>query len=121
MADKRIDLVFDAKVEIGEIRNAIKSLTGALGNLSIPKNVTDDFSKEIGKLNKQLLDFEAQAAKGVHSLSDTKKLDTAWSKVVTSLSKIGLQIDDLSNIQDAIFPKTVIDNIEKANKAIDAY
>ena len=121
MADKRIDLVFDAKVEIGEIRNAIKSLTGALGNLSIPKNVTDDFSKEIGKLNKQLLDFEAQAAKGVHSLSDTKKLDTAWSKVVTSLSKIGLQIDDLSNIQDAIFPKTVIDNIEKANKAIGVY
>lgn len=123
MADKKINLEFQAKVstDVGNVKTIIANLKNELGKLQIPAGATKGFEHSLNNLNREVQEFEALLAGGVSSLNDTRKLETSWKRVTTILDTIGVQIKDLGLAGDKIFPKSVTTNIEKANKAMTAY
>ena len=123
MADKKINLEFQAKVstDVGNVKTIIANLKNELGKLQIPAGATKGFEHSLNNLNREVQEFEALLAGGVSSLNDTRKLETSWKRVTTILDTIGVQIKDLGLSGDKIFPKSVTANIEKANKAMTAY
>ena len=123
MADKKINLEFQAKVstDVGNVKTIIANLKNELGKLQIPAGATKGFEHSLNNLNREVQEFEALLAGGVSSLNDTRKLETSWKRVTTILDTIGVQIKDLGLTGDKIFPKSVTTNIEKANKAMTAY
>ena len=123
MADKKINLEFQAKVstDVGNVKTIIANLKNELGKLQIPAGATKGFEHSLNNLNREVQEFEALLAGGISSLNDTRKLETSWKRVTTILDTIGVQIKDLGLAGDKIFPKSVTTNIEKANKAMTAY
>lgn len=123
MADKKINLEFQAKVstDVGNVKTIIANLKNELGKLQIPAGATKGFEHSLNNLNREVQEFEVLLAGGVSSLNDTRKLETSWKRVTTILDTIGVQIKDLGLAGDKIFPKSVTTNIEKANKAMTAY
>ena len=123
MTDKKFNLDFYARVktDIDSVNDVISSLKNQLNSLEIPKNAGKGLEKSLGHLVDEIQNFETLAKRGVSDLSDTKKLNSSWKKITDHLTTIGSQITDLKGIGDKIFPKEVLANIEKADKALEKY
>jgi hypothetical protein len=61
----------------------------------MPASTTKGFEKKLESLNNELVNFEAIAAKGIESLTDTKKAETSWSKIALLMSRINVEIANL--------------------------
>ena len=123
MTDKKFNLDFYARVktDIDSVNDVISALKNQLNSLEIPKNAGKGLEKSLGHLVDEVQNFETLAKRGVSDLSDTKKLNSSWKKITDYLTTIGSQITDLKGIGDKIFPKEVLANIEKADKALEKY
>lgn len=123
MADKKMNLDFYAKVhtDVDGVKGVVETLRNQLNNLKLPANATKGFEKSLDGLAKEIQEFETIAAGGVNTLGDTKKLEASWKKIATLFDGIGIQIKDLGDTGAQIFPKEVLANITKANKALDDY
>ena len=123
MTDKKFNLDFYARVktDIDSVNDVISALKNQLNSLEIPKNAGKGLEKSLGHLIDEVQNFETLAKRGVSDLSDTKKLNSSWKKITDHLTTIGSQITDLKGIGDKIFPKEVLANIEKADKALEKY
>ena len=122
MADKKINVVFDASVKanVGNLKGIVSKLQNELNNLEIPNGVTKKFEKEIKTLVDELQVFENLTADGIGNLGDAKKVNASWEKISNTLRKITGQINDLGNMPD-LLPKDVSKNIKQATDSINAY
>ena len=122
MADKKINVVFDASVKanVGNLRGIVSKLQNELNNLEIPDGVTKKFEKEIRTLVDELQVFENLTTDGIGNLGDAKKVNASWEKISSTLRKIAGQINDLGNMPD-LLPKDVSKNIKQATNSINTY
>ena len=119
MADKKITLQFDAKMELSNIVSQLKVLQGQLEKMELPKDATKNFEKAFDKIGRDIAEFEIVAARGISSLADTKNVEKAWKQITKDLDGIGATLGSLD--VSKVFPKEVLQNIEKANGALDKY
>ena len=119
MADKKFTLQFDAKMELSNIVGQLKVLQGQLEKMELPKDATKNFEKAFDKIGRDIAEFEIVAARGISSLADTKNVEKAWKQITKDLDGIGATLGSLDGSK--IFPKEVLQNIEKANGALDKY
>ena len=123
MADKKINVVFDASVKanVGNLKGIVNKLQNELNNLEMPNGVTKGFEKEIKTLVNELQIFESLTTGGIGNLGDAKKVNASWEKISSTLRTIGIQIDDLKLSPANIFSKEVGANINKATKGLNEY
>lgn len=119
MADKKFTLQFDAKMELSNIVGQLKVLQGQLEKMELPKDATKNFEKAFDKIGRDIAEFEIVAARGISSLADTKNVEKAWKQITKDLDGIGATLGSLD--ASKVFPKEVLQNIEKANGALDKY
>ena len=119
MADKKFTLQFDAKMELSNIVSQLKVLQGQLEKMELPKDATKNFEKAFDKIGRDIAEFEIVAARGISSLADTKNVEKAWKQITKDLDGIGATLGSLDGSK--VFPKEVLQNIEKANGALDKY
>lgn len=122
MANKEITLKFKAKVntDVGDIKKILANLENQLEGLTIPESSFKNFKNTIEKINKELINFESLTEQGSDNLADTKKIEKSWEKVTTLLYNVQGQLKNMGKDVD-IFPRTVLDNISKANDLLDDY
>lgn len=124
MADK-INIVFDAKMEVSQIRTAVQELQRNLSSMSMPKNLGEELESRLGRLNRELDNFETASSKAITSLKDAKtvtssfeKLSSLTSQVKQTLGKLGSEMNIDPN---KFFPKEVEARINTAKNAIAQY
>jgi DNA-binding protein Fis len=117
--NKKFTLQFDAKMELKDVLSKIETFRSQLDTLEIPEGATKKFEKAFDKVLNSLEGFDVIAGKGIESLADTKDLEKAWKKVLSDLNNLEVVFRSLD--ASNIFPKTVIDNIKKAESALEAY
>ena len=124
MANKeRMDLEFYTKVkaDVESVKGVIKALQDRFDELEIPKGVAKGLEKTLENLNSEIKNFDVLAKRGIGDLSDTRKLNASWKKISDYFTGIESQLSDLGEISEKIFPKEVLTNIDKANKALAKY
>lgn len=125
MADKRISIVFDASMEVGQIKNAVSRIQKEMEGISLPKGLSTDFTKILSNLNKEITRFEQESSKGTTGQLNFDALTKSGNKVLSLYQDLQVAAKQLGNLSDKdlqkLFPKEVVDNIQKAKGALDAY
>lgn len=125
MPNKKINLVFDASMNISQVKAAVGEIQKSLSGVSMPQNISTRFAKTFEKLNQEIANFEQQAAKGLTEIGDFKNLTKSGQNILKHYQEIQAAVRQLGNLSDRelakLFPADVSAKIEKANKAMQEY
>ena len=125
MANKKINIVFDASMEIGQIKSAVANIQKSLEGVSLPKNISGDFNKVLGNLNKEILKFEQETSKSTTGQLNFDALTKSGNRVLALYQDLQVATKQLGNLSDKqlanLFPKDISDNIQKAQTALEKY
>ena len=125
MPNKKFNLVFDASMNISQVKAAVGEIQKSLSGVSMPQNISTRFTKTFEKLNQEIANFEQQAAKGLTEIGDFKNITKAGQNILKYYQDIQATVRQLGNLSDKelakLFPADVSAKIEKANKAMQKY
>lgn len=122
MANKNFTLNFDASMNISQIRGAISEMQKAFSRLKLSQGLETNIKNTFENINDEIKNFEELTSKSFHSLSDISKASSSFEKIINYYKQLEKYGKDITSIdKDKFFPKTVIDNITKANKALQNY
>ena len=125
MPNKKFNIVFDASMNISQVKTAVGEIQKSLSGVSMPQNISTRFAKTFEKLNQEIANFEQQAAKGLTEISDFRNITKSGQNILKCYQDIQATIRQLGNLSDKelakLFPADVSAKIEKANKAMQEY
>lgn len=122
MANKNFTLNFDASMNISQIKSAISEMQKAFSGLKLSQGLNTNIQNVFGKINDELKEFENLTNKSFHSLSDVSKASSSFERIIDyykQLEKYGKEITGMD--KEKFFPDSVVNNIVKANKALQTY
>ena len=82
MPNKKFNLVFDASMNISQVKAAVGEIQKSLSGVSMPQNISTRFTKTFEKLNQEIANFEQQAAKGLTEIGDFKNITKAGQNIL---------------------------------------
>lgn len=122
---QKFEIVFDASMNVGQIKNAVNEMQKSLSMLSLPQNLTTKFSSTIASLSKELDNFERLASKGFETKGDFGQFEKSGRKILDLFDNLKYSIKSLGTLSDKdlerMFPKELVDNIKAAKIAITEY
>ena len=122
---QKFEIVFDASMNVGQIKNAVNEMQKSLSMLSLPQNLTTKFSSTIASLSKELDNFERLASKGFETKGDFGQFEKSGRKILDLFDNLKYSIKSLGTLSDKdlerMFPKELVDNIKAAKTAITEY
>lgn len=125
MPNKKFNIVFDASMNISQVKAAVGEIQKSLSGVSMPQNISTRFAKTFEKLNQEIANFEQQASKGLNEIGDFKNITKAGQNILKYYQDIQATVRQLGNLSDRelakLFPADVSAKIEKANKAMQEY
>lgn len=125
MADKRMSIVFDASMNIAQVKSAVGEIQKALSGVTMPQNISNSFSKTIDSLTKEIANFEQRASKGLETASDFSGLAKSGQKIVSLYDDLQASMRRLGAVSDKelakLFPPELVKDIEAAGRALSDY
>lgn len=125
MADKRVSIVFDASMNIAQVKSAVGEIQKAFSNVTMPQNISSSFSKTLESLTREIANFEQRAAKGLENTSDFTALSKSGQKILNLYEDLQAAMRRLGTVSDKdltkLFPPSLANNIEKATAALKEY
>ena len=125
MPNKKFNIVFDASMNISQVKTAVGEIQKSLSGVSMPQNISTRFAKTFEKLNQEIANFEQQAAKGLTEIGDFRNITKSGQNILKCYQDIQATVRQLGNLSDKelakLFPADVSAKIEKANKAMQEY
>ena len=125
MPNKKFNIVFDASMNISQVKTAVGEIQKSLSGVSMPQNISTRFAKTFEKLNQEIANFEQQAAKGLNEIGDFRNITKSGQNILKYYQDIQATIRQLGNLSDKelakLFPADISAKIEKANKAMQEY
>ena len=126
MADKRVSIVFDAKMEVGNIKTALEEINKITSNaaVNLPKGISSNLTKTIQSIRSELLKLEGlQGAEP--SAKNANSVNKAYTNIVAKFQSLKALMGDL-NKDFALDPKKffspdVENQIKGATQALEAY
>ena len=122
---QKFEIVFDASMNVGQIKNAVNEMQKSLSMLSLPQNLTTKFSSTIASLSKELDNFERLASKGFETKGDFGQFEKSGRKILDLFDNLKYSIKSLRTLSDKdlerMLPKELVDNIKAAKTAITEY
>ena len=126
MADKKFDLVFNASLEIGQVKAAVASLTKSLesAGAKIPQSMTNNLNRMIQSLSTELNKLEGMTDIQLDS-KNAKNVGKSYEKIFQTFQQIKAALGDINRIAgidpEKFFPSEIASNIAKAAQAVQKY
>ena len=126
MADKKFDLVFNASLEVGQVKSAIASLTKSLENAGakIPQSMTSNLNRMIQSLNTELNKLEGMTDIQLDP-KNAKNVGKSYEKIFQTFQQIKVVLGDIHRTAgidpEKFFPSEIANNISKAAQAVQKY
>ncbi len=125
MPNKKFNIVFNASMNIDQVKTAVGEIQKSLSGVSMPQNISARFSKSLTSLSQEIANFEQQAAKGINNLGDFKNLTKSGENILKSYQNIQSAVRQLGALSDKemakLFPAELTNKISAAEKAIKNY
>ena len=126
MADKKFDLVFNASLEVGQVKTAVASLTKSLesAGAKIPQSITTNLNRMIQSLNTELNKLEGMTDIQLDP-KNAKNVGKSYEKIFQTFQQIKVALGDIHRTAgidpEKFFPSEVADNISEAAQAVQKY
>ena len=122
---QKFEIIFDASMNVGQIRGSVNEIQESLSAISLPQNLTTKFSSIIGNLSKELDNFEKLAQRGFETKGDFSQFEKSGKKVLDLFDDLKYSISSLTKMSDKdlekLFPKELSSNIKEAKSALTEY
>ena len=126
MADKKFDLVFNASLEVGQVKSAVASLTKSLENAGakIPQSMSSNLNRMIQSLNTELNKLEGMTDIQLDP-KNAKNVGKSYEKIFQTFQQIKAALGDIHRTAgidpEKFFPSEIADNISEAAQAVQKY
>ena len=126
MADKKFDLVFNASLEVGQVKSAVASLTKSLENAGakIPQSMATNLNRMIQSLNTELNKLEGMTDIQLDP-KNAKNVGKSYEKIFQTFQQIKAALGDIHRTAgidpEKFFPSEIASNIAKAAQAVQKY
>lgn len=126
MADKKFDLVFNASLEVGQVKAAVASLTKSLesAGAKIPQSMTNNLNRMIQSLSTELNKLEGMTDIQLDS-KNAKNVGKSYEKIFQTFQQIKAALGDINRTAgidpEKFFPSEIASNIAKAAQAVQKY
>lgn len=126
MADKKFDLVFNASLEVGQVKAAVASLTKSLesAGAKIPQSITTNLNRMIQSLNTELNKLEGMTDIELDP-KNAKNVGKSYEKIFQTFQQIKAVLGDINRTAgidpEKFFPSEIASNIAKAAQAVQKY
>lgn len=126
MADKKFDLVFNASLEVGQVKSAVASLTKSLENAGakIPQSMSSNLNRMIQSLNTELNKLEGMTDIQLDP-KNAKNVGKSYEKIFQTFQQIKAALGDIHRTAgidpEKFFPNEIANNISKAAQAVQKY
>lgn len=113
-----------ALLDVSQIRKAAGDIESALSGISLPKNISNALNKNLEKMKSDMTRLDQILAGNITADSSKDALSTA-QRILKAYTDIKVAVAQAANLSDSqlkkLFPESVAENIEKANKALEKY
>lgn len=126
MADKKFDLVFNASLEVGQVKAAVASLTKSLESAGarIPQSMTTNLNRMIQSLSTELNKLEGMTDIELDP-KNAKNVGKSYEKIFQTFQQIKAALSDINRTAgidpEKFFPSEIASNIAKAAQAVQKY
>ena len=125
MAERRFNVILDAKMNVDQVHDAVGNLQKALDKVRAPADIGLILKQNLGELIKETERLKTLSLNGVGSMKDFDQLAKSGDKVVQLYSQVARQIEKLGGLSNHqiknLFPQEVEKNIRAAVKAMELY
>lgn len=121
---QNISVTLDIGANISQVRAAANEMQGILGKINLDKGVSSNLTNMFSQLNSALGELEAKSGKSLHSLSDTKGIESSISKVQSIIATINGELGRLGSGGTAGWQKItagLVGQMQTAAQAIKQY
>ncbi len=113
-----------ALLDVSQIRKAASDIENALSGVSLPKNISSDLTKKLNQMKGEMTRLDQILAGDITADSSKEALNSA-QRILKAYSDIKVAVAQAANLSNAqlkkLFPESVAENIEKANRALEKY
>lgn len=113
-----------ALLDVSQIRKAAGDIESALSGISLPKNISNALNKNLEKMKSDMTRLDQILAGNITADSSKDALSTA-QRILKAYTDIKVAVAQAANLSDSqlkkLFPESVAENIEKANRALEKY
>lgn len=113
-----------ALLDVSQIRKAAGDIESALSGITLPKNIDNALTKNLEKMKLEMTRLD-QILAGDVTASSSKEALSAAQKILKAYADIKVAVAQAANLSDSqlkkLFPESVAENIEKANRALEKY
>lgn len=126
MADKKFDLVFNASLEVGQVKAAVASLTKSLesAGAKIPQSMATNLNRMIQSLSTELNKLEGMTDIQLDP-KNAKNVGKSYEKIFQTFQQIKAALGDIHRTAgidpEKFFPSEIASNIAKAAQAVQKY
>ena len=126
MADNKFDLVFNASLEVGQVKAAVASLTKSLesAGAKIPQSMTTNLNRMIQSLSTELNKLEGMTDIELDP-KNAKNVGKSYEKIFQTFQQIKAALSDINRTAgidpEKFFPSEIASNIAKAAQAVQKY
>lgn len=125
MANRNINIRFDASMDISKIKNSVAEMQRSLSNVKFSQVNEKKFIKYFQDLNNSIENFKLKADKEITSTADFNKLYESANKVADAYNNIFREVSAINKLGDIEFLKAFssdsIEQINRANKALENF
>ena len=113
-----------ALLDVSQIRKAAGDIESALSGITLPKNIDNALTKNLEKMKLEMTRLD-QILAGDVTANSSKEALSAAQKILKAYADIKVAVAQAANLSDSqlkkLFPESVAENIEKANRALEKY
>ena len=113
-----------ALLDVSQIRKAAGDIESALSGITLPKNIDNALTKNLEKMKLEMTRLD-QILAGDVTANSSKEALSAAQKILKAYADIKVAVAQTANLSDSqlkkLFPESVAENIEKANRALEKY
>ena len=113
-----------ALLDVSQIKKAAGDIENALGGITLPKNISNTLTKNLEKMKLEMTRLD-QILAGDVTANSSKEALSAAQKILKAYADIKVAVAQVANFPDSqlkkLFPESVAENIEKANRALEKY
>lgn len=120
MATKQeFTMVLNAKLQVAEMNQALKSFQSNLNGLKLPDSLFKSTTKDIEKLQSHLKDFEVLTSKTSFNNSDVNQILSLYGKIGNEVKALGIDLKSLGNIDlQKLMPPDVLQRFQKLGQLL---
>ena len=119
MADKKFTVVFDANMDVSEVKKSVSEIQKAFNGINMSKGMSTGVGGTFKKLLEELDNYNNLTSQAQSSVADIKKADKSLSTIVSLIDKINEATKEIGQNPLNFIDAAELKKINSAKKAIE--